>query len=92
MQLISDEIHTTGTVDCSNVFPREIAKRALELNARSVVMVHNHPGSMDSHSSADLEITQRLKIILSGLDIELYDHLVVANDSVYSARQMHMLH
>ena len=92
LQLISDELHTTGTINSSGVYPREIAKRALELNARSVVMVHNHPGSNDSHSMADLEITQKVKSVLAGLDIDFYDHLVVANDSVYSARQLHMLH
>ena len=43
LKLIADEVHSTGTVDSSAVYPREIAKRALELNARSVVMVHNHP-------------------------------------------------
>ena len=92
LQLIEDEIHSTGTIDSSSVYPREIARRALELNARSIVMVHNHPGSNNSHSTMDMEITENIKSVLSGLNIELYDHLVVANDTVHSARQLHMLH
>lgn len=91
LQLISDEIHTTGTVDSSAVYPREIAKRALELNARSVVMVHNHPISNNSFSSDDVEITTMVQSVLHGLNIELYDHLLVSNDSVYSARRMLLL-
>ena len=91
LKLIADEIHSTGTIDSSAVYPREIAKRALELNARSVVMVHNHPTSNNSFSSDDIEITTLVKSVLSGLNIELYDHFVVSNDIVYSARQMHLI-
>ncbi len=91
LQLIDDEIHSTGTIDASSVYPREIARRALELNARSVVMVHNHPNSNNSHSMMDMEITENLQSVLRGLNIELYDHLVVTNDTVHSARQLHML-
>lgn len=91
LKLISDEIHTTGTIDSSAVYPREIAKRALAQNARSIVMVHNHPASDNSFSNDDIEITMLVKSVLAGLNIELYDHLVVANDVVYSARQSHLL-
>ena len=91
LKLIADEIHTTGSVDSSAVYPREIAKRALELNARSIVMVHNHPTSGNSFSSEDLDITTTVQSVLAGLNIELYDHLVVANDVVYSARATMLL-
>lgn len=91
LKLISDEIHTTGTIDSSAVYPREIAKRALAQNARSIVMVHNHPISENAFSSDDVEITLTVKSVLAGLDIELYDHLLVANDIVYSARKSHLL-
>ena len=91
LKLIADEIHTKGTVDTSAVYSREIAKRALELNARSIVMVHNHPTSINAFSEADIEITTQVKSVLAGLGIELYDHFLVANDLVYSARQMHLI-
>lgn len=91
LKLIADEVHSTGTVDSSAVYPREIAKRALELNARSVVMVHNHPTSNNSFSRDDIEITTLVQSVLSGLNIELYDHFVVSGDIVYSARQMHLI-
>ena len=90
LKLIADEIHSKGTVDTSAIYPREIARRALELNARSVVMAHNHPTSVNSFSSDDVEVTQQVKKALSVLDIALYDHLLVANDSVYSMRAFHL--
>lgn len=91
LQLIADEVHTTGTVDTSAVYPREIAKRALAHNARSIVMVHNHPTSTNSFSSADEEMTLKISALLQELNITLYDHLVVSNDVVYSAREMHLI-
>lgn len=91
LKLVADDVHSIGTVDSSAVYPREIAKRALELNARSVVMVHNHPISNNSFSRDDIEITTLVQSVLSGLNIELYDHFVVSGDIVYSARQMHLI-
>lgn len=91
LRLVADEIHSTGTIDSSAVYPREIARRALELNARSIVMVHNHPTSNNSFSRDDIEITTLVQSVLAGLNIELYDHFVVSNDIVYSARQMHLI-
>ena len=91
MKLITDEIHTTGTVDSSAIYPREIARRALQLNARSVVMVHNHPTSINSFSQDDLNVTVQVITILKSLDIDFYDHLLVSGDTVYSMRAMHMI-
>ncbi len=91
LRLVADEIHSTGTIDSSAVYPREIARRALELNARSIVMVHNHPTSNNSFSRDDIEIATLVQSVLAGLNIELYDHFVVSNDIVYSARQMHLI-
>ena len=91
LKLMADEIHTTGTIDTSAVYPREIARRALELNARSVVMVHNHPASNDNFSKDDIEVTEMVRHVLAGLNVEFYDHFVVVNDSVFSARQLHMI-
>ena len=91
LKLIEDEIHTLGTVNSSMVYPREIARGALRLNARSVVLMHNHPASMNSFSTPDVEITKDVIRVLRGLGVEFYDHLVVASDSVYSMRALHII-
>ena len=91
LKLISDEMHTSGTVDSSVVYPREIARRALQLNARSVVMVHNHPTSVNSFSQDDVNVTSQVQHVLQSLDINMYDHLLVVNDIVYSMRAMHLI-
>ena len=91
MKLIADEVHTTGTVDSSAVYPREIARRALQLNARSIVMVHNHPTSTNSFSKDDVAVTAQVQMLLASLDINFYDHILVVGDIVYSMRAMHLI-
>ncbi|MBO7643250.1 MAG: RadC family protein [Alphaproteobacteria bacterium] len=91
LKLIADDTHTTGTVNESGVYPREIARRALQLNARSVIMMHNHPTSINSFSRDDLDVTARVQSVLKNLEIELYDHLLVVNGSVHSMRAEHYL-
>ena len=91
LKLIADVMHTVGTINRSAVYPREIARRALELNARSIVMVHNHPTSINSFSKDDVEITIETESILNSLNITLYDHLLVASDMVHSMRASHLL-
>lgn len=90
-KLISDELHSSGTVDWAAVYVREIVKRALDLNARSIVMLHNHPTAYTSFSTQDIEITIELANALDKLGIQLYDHLLVSGDVIYSARNMHLL-
>ena len=89
--MISDELHSSGTVDWAAVYVREIVKRALDLNARSIVMLHNHPTAYTSFSTQDIEITIELANALDKLGIQLYDHLLVSGDVIYSARNMHLL-
>ena len=91
LKLIADEVHTTGTVDSSAVYPREIARRALQLNARSIVMVHNHPTSTNSFSKDDVVVTSQVQVLLASLDINFYDHILVVGDIVYSMRAMHLI-
>ena len=91
LRLITDDVHTTGTVDSSAIYPREIAKRALELNARSIVMAHNHPTSLNSFSQADVDSTKIVSSVLAGLEIRLYDHVLVVGDSVFSMRGLHLI-
>lgn len=89
--LIEDELHSSGTIDWAAVYVREIAKRALDLNAHSVVLLHNHPTSCSCFSSQDIKITEEVESVLEKLGIDLYDHLLVSGDIVYSARNMHLL-
>ena len=73
-----------GTVDESAVYPREILTRALLTNAKAVILAHNHPSGTPSPSKADISITQKVKDILTLLDINLLDHIIVAHDKTYS--------
>lgn len=90
-KLIEDQLHSSGTVDWTAVYIREIVKTALDLNARSIVLLHNHPTPYTSFSSQDMEITTELEKALKQLNIGLYDHLLVSGDVVYSARNMRLL-
>ena len=90
-KLIKDELHSSGTIDWAAVYVREIVKKALDLNARSIVMLHNHPSAYTSFSSQDISITVDLENALQKLGISLYDHFLVSGDVIYSARNMHLL-
>jgi DNA repair protein RadC len=78
--LIADEEHARGTVDAVSVHVREVVKRALELGASSIVMVHNHPSGDPTPSQADIQMTRRVKEGLAAVDIRLHDHLVIGKD------------
>ena len=90
-RLLSDDMHSSGTIDWAAVYPREILKRALEFNASSIVMLHNHPNSMTSFSTQDIEITMDVKNLLKTVNIELFDHLLVSGNIVYSAKNMFLI-
>lgn len=90
-RLLADDLHSVGTVDWAAAYPREILKRALELNAKSIVMLHNHPKPNTSFSVDDIELTERVKDLLSTVDIDVHDHYVVSGGIVYSARNMFLL-
>lgn len=72
-----------GTIDGASVYPREVVKAALRLNAAAVIFAHNHPSGTSVPSAADKKITQRLKDALSLVDIRVLDHLIVGTD-IYS--------
>ena len=90
-KLIEDSLHSSGTIDWAAVYVREIVKKALDLNARYIVLLHNHPTPYVSFSSQDIEMTMEIESALEKLNIGLYDHLLVSGDVVYSARNMHLL-
>ena len=66
-----------GTIDGTSVYPREVVKEALEVNAAAIIIAHNHPSGVAEPSSADERITQRLKAALDLVDIRLLDHLII---------------
>jgi DNA repair protein RadC len=73
-----------GTIDGTAVYPREIVKRALVVNASAVVLAHNHPSGNDKPSSADLEITRHIESALQLIGVRVLDHFVVTDASSYS--------
>ena len=90
-KLIFDELHSSGTVNWAAVYIREIVKKALDLNSRYVVLVHNHPTFGTTFSSQDIKITRELANALEKLDINLYDHLLVSGNIIYSANNLNLL-
>jgi len=85
-KLIADEIAGRGTVDHAPVYPREIAKRALELAASAVILVHNHPSGDPTPSKADVDLTRDIEQALAPLEIRLHDHLVVGASETVSMK------
>ena len=85
-KLIADEVVGRGTVDHAPVYPREIARRALELAASSVILVHNHPSGDPTPSKADIDMTREIERALQALEIKLHDHLVVGASETVSMK------
>jgi DNA repair protein RadC len=75
--LIADEVQGRGTVDHTPVYPREVIKRALELGATAIILVHNHPSGDPSPSSADIQMTKELVSASRTLNIVVHDHIVI---------------
>ncbi len=89
--LIADERQARGTVDHVPVYPREVVKRALELNASAVILVHNHPSGDPTPSQADIEMTEQIQIAAEALGITLHDHLVIGKSRELSFRAAGLL-
>jgi DNA repair protein RadC len=89
--LIADEEQQKGTVDHVPVYPREVAKRALELNASSLILVHNHPSGDPSPSNADIDMTGRIQCALTALSIRLHDHIIIGKNKVSSFHDLDLL-
>jgi DNA repair protein RadC len=79
-RVIEFETPFYGTLTGASVYPREIVKRSLQLNAAGVIFAHNHPSGLTTPSDADKTITQRLKDALALIDVRVLDHLVVGNN------------
>ncbi len=83
-RLIKDEIMQTGTINQTVVYPREVARRSMELGALSIIVVHNHPAGDLRPSKADITMTQTLRDALKPLNITLVDHLIVSKTGFMS--------
>lgn len=84
--LIADEAQQTGTVDHVPVYPREVVKRALELNASALILVHNHPSGDPTPSQADLDMTNAIRDAAEVLNIVIHDHLIIGKSATLSFR------
>ena len=79
-QLIADELQQVGTVDHTPVYPREVVKRALELSATALILVHNHPSGDPTPSRADIQMTQAIVDVAKPLGIAVHDHIIVGKE------------
>jgi DNA repair protein RadC len=90
-RLIADEIMGRGTVNHAPVYPREIARRALELHATTVILAHNHPSGSPEPSRDDVAMTREVRRALEPLGVALHDHLIVTGETCVSMRGQGLL-
>jgi DNA repair protein RadC len=90
-QLIADESQQTGTVDHTPVYPREVIKRALELSATALILVHNHPSGDPTPSRDDIVMTQQIRAAVEALSVVLHDHIIIGNGRWTSFRKEGLL-
>jgi DNA repair protein RadC len=90
-QLIADEVQQSGTVDHTPVYPREVVKRALELSATALILVHNHPSGDPTPSRADIDMTKSVVDIAKPLGIAVHDHIIVGKQGHASFRALELI-
>jgi DNA repair protein RadC len=89
--LIADECLQSGTVNHVPVYPREVAKRALEVDASAVILIHNHPSGDPEPSDADIAVTNEILNALNALSIVVHDHIIVGAEGNTSFRSLGLL-
>lgn len=89
--LIADEKQQTGTVNHTPVYPREVVKRALELHASAIILVHNHPSGDPTPSQADIQMTDQIVEAAKAVGVSVHDHLVIGRGSHVSFRTLGFL-
>jgi DNA repair protein RadC len=89
--LIADEVQQSGTVDHTPVYPREVVKRALELSASALILVHNHPSGDPSPSAADIKMTKEIAEVAKPLGITIHDHIIVGRDGHASLKGLRLI-
>jgi DNA repair protein RadC len=82
--VLATEILFSGTINAASVYPREVIKRALELNAAALILSHNHPSGNPKPSNADDNITEKINKCCKLFDIRVLDHIIIAGDHTYS--------
>ena len=90
-QLIADELQQVGTVDHTPVYPREVVKRALELSATALILVHNHPSGDPTPSRADIQMTQSIIDVAKPLGISVHDHIIVGKEGHASFKGLRLI-
>ncbi len=90
-RLIADEVQQTGTVDHTPVYPREVIKRALELSATALILVHNHPSGDPTPSQADIQMTKAIIDIAGPLGISVHDHIIVGKNGHASLKGLKLI-
>jgi DNA repair protein RadC len=90
-QLIADELQQKGTVDHTPVYPREVVKRALELSATALILVHNHPSGDPTPSRADIQMTQGIIDVAKPLGISVHDHIIVGREGHASLKGLKLI-
>jgi DNA repair protein RadC len=89
--LIRHERQQRGTIDHTPVYPREVVKRALELQASALILVHNHPSGDPTPSKADITVTQDIKKAAAALGVTLHDHVIIGRNRHASLRQLGLI-
>jgi len=90
-QMIADEVQQQGTVDHTPVYVREVVKRALELSATAIVLVHNHPSGDPTPSRADIEMTKQIVAAAKPLGVVIHDHIIVGKQGHASFRGLGLI-
>ena len=89
--LIADEMQQKGTIDHTPVYPREVVKRALDVGATAMILVHNHPSGNPQPSKADIEMTRQIVIAARSLNIVVHDHVVIGKGEYASFKSLGLL-
>lgn len=89
--LIADEVQQRGTVDHTPVYPREVIRRALELQSTAIILVHNHPSGDPTPSQADVRMTRQIVDIAKPLGVEVHDHIIVGREGQVSFRGLQLI-
>ena len=89
--LIADEVQSRGTVDHTPVYPREVARRALELSATAIILAHNHPSGDPAPSAADIRMTREIVSVLDPLGIVVHDHVILGREGHASLKGLKLI-
>jgi DNA repair protein RadC len=90
-QLIKDEVQQRGTVDHAPVYPREVVKRALELNASAIILVHNHPSGDPTPSRSDIDMTKAVQKAAATVGVLVHDHVIIGADGHASLKGLGLM-